>query len=102
GVRWYELRSPVSTAAAFSVYQQGTFSPDSTSRWMGSAAMDGAGDLALGYSASSATIKPGILYTGRVPGDPLGTMETEATILAGSGSQNGGLTRWGDYTSLRI
>ena len=102
GERWYELRSPVSTTAGFSVFQQGTFSPDSAYRWMGSAAMDAAGDLALGYSVSSSSINPGIRYTGRVPGDPLGTLETEATIISGTGSQTGGLTRWGDYTAMRI
>jgi Concanavalin A-like lectin/glucanases superfamily/Chitobiase/beta-hexosaminidase C-terminal domain/Domain of unknown function (DUF2341) len=102
GERWYELRSPVSTKAAFSIYQQSTFSPDSTYRWMGSAAMDGAGDIALGYSVSSSSINPGIRYTGRVPGDALGTMETEATILSGTGSQTNGLTRWGDYSAMRI
>ena len=102
GERWYELRSPVSTSAAFSVFQQGTFSPDSTYRWMGSAAMDGAGDLALGYSVSSSSMNPGIRYTGRTPGDPLGTLETEATIISGTGSQTGGLNRWGDYTAMRI
>src|SRR5206468_2062923 len=31
GVRWYELRDP---GTGLSVYQQGTFGPDSTSRWM--------------------------------------------------------------------
>src|SRR5262249_17218195 len=43
GVRWYELRSAVSPSAVFSVFQQSTFAPDSTFRWMGSAAMDQAG-----------------------------------------------------------
>jgi hypothetical protein len=103
GVRWYELRAPISPSGTFSVFQQGTFSPsDGTYRWMGSAAMDQAGDIALGYSASSNTIHPAIRYTGRMPGDPAGTMGTEASLLEGAGSQTSGLSRWGDYTSLRI
>ena len=103
GVRWYELRAPVSSTGAFSVFQQGTFSPaDGTYRWMGSAAMDQAGDIALGYSASSTSIHPAIRYTGRTPSDPAGTMGTEASLLEGPGSQTGGLSRWGDYTALRI
>ena len=102
GVRWYELRSSVSASAVFSVYQQGTFAPDATFRWMGSAAMDQAGDLAIGYSASSSTIHPAVRYSGRVPGDPLGTLESEASIIEGTGSQTNGLHRWGDYSSLRI
>jgi hypothetical protein len=101
GVRWYELQSPVSTTGTFSVYQQGTFAPDSDYRWMGSAAMDQAGNMALGYSVSSATTYPSIRYTGRAPTDALGAMSAEASIIEGSGSQTG-YSRWGDYTSMRI
>jgi hypothetical protein len=101
--RWYEIRSPGTTPV---VFQQGTFSPDATWRWAGSIAMDKVGDIALGYSASSATVKPAIRYTGRVPSDPAGTMESEANILAGTGSQtrpgNSQPWRWGDYSSMAI
>lgn len=99
GVRWYELRN---AGTAFSVYQQGTYAPDSTYRWMGSAAMDQGGDLAIGYSASSSSIHPAVRYSGRVPGDPLGTLESESSIIEGAGSQTNNLHRWGDYSSLRI
>ncbi len=99
GVRWYELRISGGNA---SVYQQSTYAPDSTYRWMGSIAMDKAGDIALGYSASSSTIHPGIRYTGRVPGDPLNTMEGENTVLSGGGSQLRTLNRWGDYSSMSV
>ena len=99
GIRWYELQglnaSPV-------VFQQGTFSPDTTYRWMGSIAEDKARDIAVGYSVSSSSLHPGIAYTGRVPADPLGQMESEAILLTGSGSQTGGVSRWGDYTAMRI
>jgi hypothetical protein len=37
GLRWYELRTPLPGNGNFSVYQQSTFAPDSTYRWMGSA-----------------------------------------------------------------
>jgi len=37
-----------------------------------------------------------------VPGDPLGTLETETSILEGAGSQLTGLSRWGDYTALQV
>ena len=98
-IRWYEILDP---SGAVTVHQQGTFAPDSTYRWMASAAMDKLNDIAIGYSASSSTIHPGIRYTGRVPTDPLGTMETESSVLEGSGSQNGGLSRWGDYTAMQV
>jgi hypothetical protein len=99
GVRWYELRSPNATPT---VFQQGTYSPDSNSRWMGSIALDKLGDIALGYSVSSGSIHPAIRYTGRVPADALGTMESENTIVQGNGSQLTGLNRWGDYSSMAI
>ncbi|HEV2492108.1 MAG TPA: hypothetical protein VG204_03455 [Terriglobia bacterium] len=99
GVRWYEIRSPGTTPTLF---QQGTYSPDSNFRWMPSIAMDKAGDIALGYSVSSSAIHPTIAYTGRVPSDPLGAMETENTIITGGGSQTNGLTRWGDYSSMAV
>ena len=102
GVRWYELRQTPGSGS-FSVYQQGTFAPDSSYRWMGSLAMDKAGDIALGYSVSSASMHPSIAYTVHVPGtDALGTMEAETTIINGTGSQTGGLNRWGDYSSMSI
>jgi len=101
GVRWYELRADLSTSTNVSLYQQGTFSPDSNYRWMGSTAMDQAGDIAIAYSVSSNTVYPSIRYTGRTPADALGTMQSEASLRVGSGSQTG-YARWGDYSSLRI
>ncbi len=99
GVRWYEIRSPGGTPA---IYQQSTYSPDATFRWMPSIAMDKAGDIALGYSASSGAIHPAVRYTGRVPSDPLGTLGTENSIIEGTGSQTRSLNRWGDYSSMAL
>ncbi|MDE3089177.1 MAG: hypothetical protein KGJ80_07310 [Chloroflexota bacterium] len=99
GVRWYELRR---SGGPWSIRQQGTYAPDASSRWMGSIAMDGQGDLALGYSVSSGSVYPSIRYAGRLAGDPLGTLpQTEATLQAGSGSQTY-TNRWGDYTSMSV
>lgn len=85
GVRWYELRN---TGSGWTLFQEGTYAPaDGLERWMGSIAMNGDGDIAIGYSVSSSTINPEIRYTGRRDGDPLGTMTiTEGTIFSGAGS----------------
>jgi hypothetical protein len=100
GMRWYELRDPNGTPT---IFQQGTYQPDSTYRWMGSIAMDHTGDMGMGFSVSSSSLHPGIRYTGRLVGDPLGQMgQGEGTIITGAGSQNGGLYRWGDYTSMSV
>src|SRR5438552_1879821 len=99
GVRWYEIRSP---GGSPTVYQQSTFAPDARYRWMGSAAMDRVGDIAVGYSVASATMNPAIAYTGRTPTDPLGTLDAETILISGTGSQLSGLKRWGDYSSMAI
>jgi hypothetical protein len=106
--RWYELRlsglpDPVNCPAGYPcIFQQGTYSPDGASRWMGSAAMDESGDIALGYSKSSLTVLPEIDVTGRVPGDPLGTMGSEIVMQAGLGIQQATGNRWGDYSAMTV
>jgi hypothetical protein len=108
GVRWYEIRrevTPSTKATTYSVYQQGTYAPgDGVHRWMGSAAMDKNGNIALGYSVSNGVdVYPGIRYTGRLAGDPLGQMNLgEGTIIDGTGVQTTTNSRWGDYTSLNV
>jgi hypothetical protein len=99
GVRWYEVRTPNS---APTVFQQGTFGPDSATRWMGSIAMDQSSDIALGYSVSSSSVYPSIYFTGRVAADTPGSMEGEQLIVNGSGSQTEGVSRWGDYSAMTV
>ena len=101
GIRWYELRTPATTPT---VFQQGTYAPDSSYRWMGSIAMDQSGNMALGYSTSSSTLHPQINYTGRLSTSPAGVMDQgEGTIINGAGSQTGqSLSRWGDYSSMSV
>jgi hypothetical protein len=100
GIRWMEVRNMGTTP---SVYQQGTYAPDSNDRWMPSLAVNQQGDMAVGYSVSSASRYPAIRYAGRLAGDPLGTLgQTERTLINGTGSQNGGYTRWGDYSSMSV
>jgi hypothetical protein len=72
GIRWFELRGV--TAGPVTVFQESTYQPDTTWRWMGSTAMDGQGNLAIGFSASSSTINPQIRYAGRLATDPLNTL----------------------------
>jgi hypothetical protein len=99
GVRWYELRNPNATPT---VFQQGTYTPDSNFRWMGSIGMDKAGNIAVGYSVSGSSMHPAIRYTGRAPSDALGTLQAENSLVEGSGSQLSNLNRWGDYSALTI
>ena len=103
GARWYEIRR--NGAGTYSLYQQGTYAPgDGVHRWMGSIAMDKKGNMALGYSVVDGTsVFPGIRYTGRLAGDPLGQMTLgEGTIIDGSGIQRTTNSRWGDYTDITV
>jgi hypothetical protein len=100
GVRWYELRD---SGAGWSIYQQGTYAPDSEHRWMGSLGMDKAGNMALGFSVSGADLYPSIRYAGRLPADPLGALsQSEQTLVAGGGAQTHSSGRWGDYSTMSL
>jgi hypothetical protein len=100
-VRWFELRN--TTAGPVTLFQQGTYQPDTTHRWMGSAAMDQQGNMAVGYSASSSSINPQIRYAGRLAADPLNTLpQAEVHLFDGTGSQTATNSRWGDYSDLTI
>jgi uncharacterized repeat protein (TIGR01451 family) len=101
GVRWLEIRNVTNGPA--SVNQESTYQPDSTWRWMGSAAMDTDGNLAIGFSASSGSIFPQLRYAGRLSTDPLNQLsQGESTLFSGTGSQTGTSSRWGDYSALTI
>ena len=104
-IRWYELRNASGqtlNSANPVVHQQGTFSPSADHRWMGSAAIDKTGGIAVGYNISSSAIKPSIRFAYRAPTDPLGTMGNETEALAGPGVQTPSLSRWGDYSTISV
>jgi len=101
GMRYYELRRALPDGA-FTVQEQATFAPDAENRWMGSAALDGQGNMAVGYSVSSTSVYPSIRYAGRRADDPSnGLYLGEATLFAGAASQTG-VNRWGDYSALCV
>lgn len=100
-LRWYELRFNGSSTDPV-VYQQSTYAPDSTNRFLGSMAMDKFGNIAIGYSTSSKKMYPSIAFAARKTNDALNTLTLSQQILAGTGSQTGGITRWGDYSSMTI
>ncbi len=104
GIRWFELRK---TGGAWTVYQQGTYAPQAPGaawqhRWIGSIAMDRAGNIALGYSVSSSDgVFPSIRYAGRLATDRLGRLPRgEQTLVNGAGSST--FVRWGDYSSMNV
>ena len=100
GVRWYEFRN---TGSGWTNYQEGTYSPDSDDRWMGSISINASGDIALGYSRSSTAMFPSIYVTGQTADQSgSGVMNVaETEIFSGSGSQTGA-SRWGDYSMMSV
>jgi hypothetical protein len=101
GIRWFELRKSVNPPGGWNLHQEGTHSDGATHRWMGSAALDGRGNLALAYSVSSPTVFPGLRYAGRLASAVPGTLpEGEHSIVEGADSS--AINRWGDYASLSV
>jgi uncharacterized repeat protein (TIGR01451 family) len=125
GVRWYELQN---TSGNWVIRQQGTFAAqplnattegDLLHRWMGSAAIDRFGNIALGYSIvnnadndgvlnNAGEVYPGIRYTGRRFDDPLNLLQQgENIILNGTTPQvfndaTDNPQRWGDYSAMTV
>ncbi|MEZ0235468.1 MAG: hypothetical protein ACAH81_11045 [Actinomycetota bacterium] len=101
GLRWYEL---MDDGTGWAIQNQGTYSPDDTkSRWMGSVAMDEAGNIAAGYSLSSGKIFPSIAIAGRTAGAAANTFDlTERKVFTGLGSEDGRYGRWGDYSDMTV
>ena len=96
------VRNP--TNGPVTVIQESTNHPGTTWRWLGSSAMDNAGDIAVGFSRpSSSTVYPAMRYAGRLSSDPINSMaQGEATMFAGAGSQSSTGNRWGDYSAMSV
>ncbi|MEO7063445.1 MAG: hypothetical protein ABI082_06725, partial [Dokdonella sp.] len=110
GVRWVHFdlddhgTNPAqATALDKWIVDQGTYAPDATNRWMGGIAIDGSGNIGVGYSKSDATINPQIDISGRTLGDAAGTLRDEqACTPITTGSQTSSSNRWGDYSSMSV
>ncbi len=83
---WFELRD---SGLGWALNQAGILAPDGENRFTGSIAMDVAGDMALGYTAASATLHPSIRYAGRLAADTTGTLpQGETSLLESDGSES--------------
>jgi isoaspartyl peptidase/L-asparaginase-like protein (Ntn-hydrolase superfamily) len=102
--RWVEMRRDATDALGepWTTFQEGAYQPDTDDRWMGSIAMDAAGNIAVGYSVSSLTTNPAVRYTARKASDPLNTMRDEQILVAGTGVNTSTSNRWGDYSVMTV
>ena len=100
GIRWMELRRM--PGADWTVYQEGTYAPDDgLHRYVPSIAMDGGGNIALGYSVTGEDVLVDLRFTGRRASDPLGEMTVQEYVL-GEGSTTIPFFRFGDYAHMTI
>ena len=95
------VRDPQSGSAA-AVYQQGTIVDPDTDFWLGSIAMDRAGNIAVGFNAMSKRDFSSVYVAARKPSDPRGAMFGPLRLAVGSGVQFNSFKRWGDYSSMTV
>ncbi len=99
GVRWYECR--INKDRSVRLQQQGTYAPDGFYRWMASPAIDGAGNIGIGYSFGGTPHFVGQRFAARLAHDPPGQLTLRETVLVeGQAAQN--VMRWEDYTQTAI
>jgi hypothetical protein len=67
---------------------------------MPSIGVDSFSNMAIGYSASSATLNPSIRYAGRLPTDPPNDLGQGEAILIAGAHQMTNTGRWGDYSGM--
>ncbi|CAM1344812.1 GEVED domain-containing protein [Tenacibaculum amylolyticum] len=101
GVRWYELRQN-GDGQPWSIYQEGTYiAPDGRHAFGASMAMDGEGNIGMGYSSVSSTESISLRYTGRFKDDPLNAMTAVEELIVQSNSDNTA-NRYADYSHLTV
>lgn len=104
-IKWVELRQN-QPSGAWTLYQEGIYTPDALNRWVGSIAMDDNGSIALCYAVAGPTptaTAASLRYTGRLASDPLGQMTfAETTAQAGSGAMTACGNRFGDYSQTSL
>jgi PKD repeat protein len=101
GIRWYELRE---SGGTWTLYQEGTFGPnDGNHRFIPSAAMNGAGDIGIGYLVSSTSTYVSTAVAGQSAANSgSGFLDAAETICStGSGVQLD-VNRSGDYSSTSV
>ena len=106
-VRWYEVATNSFPLANPTLVQSGNVDPGAgIYAWVPAIAVDGAGNMGIGFAMGGPNQYFGAGFTGRLASDPPGQTVTPVTqLVAGeapyvlvSGSRN----RWGDYSGLAI
>ena len=105
---WWELDT--SALVPIGVVQQGDVGGEDiaggTYTFFPSIAVDGSGNMGIGFAASAPTIFPSAAYTGRLSSEPLGTVQPTEIFAAGQDfyirTFGGPRNRWGDYSGIAV
>lgn len=104
GLRWFELRR--TGGGAWALHDEGTFGGDTDSPTahflLGTPAMDGQGNIALGYNKTdvgAVTVFPSVGFAGRLATDPPGTFGAENDVVLGEGPYE---SFWGPQAAMGI
>jgi len=100
GVRWYEFT--IASDRSLRLRQQGTYAPDGFYRWMASPAIDGQGNIGIGYSFGGTPHFAGQRFAARRAGDPLGVLTLHESVLADGEAPQINTMRWEDYSQTAI
>ncbi len=101
GIRWYELRQ-TADGQPWTIFQEGTYTaPDGRHAFGASMAMDGEGNIGMGYSSVSSRESISLRYSGRFKDDPLNTMTAIEELIVLSTSDNPA-DRYADYSHLTV
>jgi hypothetical protein len=100
GVRWYEFRLDGQRNVV--LHQQGTYCPQGGYRWMASPAIDGLGNIGIGYSFGGADHYPGQRFAARLAGDPLGVLSLRETVMVEGEAAQTNTFRWEDYSQTAV
>jgi len=101
GIRWYEFRE---TGGTWTKHQEGTYAPnDGLHRWMPSIAMNGQGDIGIGYLFSSDTSFMSIAAVGQTAAaSGSGVLDSDELVCVYGGGPQTGVSRSGDYSSTSV
>jgi hypothetical protein len=100
GVRWYEFRLDHDRQPK--LYQQGTYAPGGSYRWMASPAIDAKGNIGIGYSFGGEHDFPGQRFAARCDGDPLGQLTLHEQVLVDGEAAQTDTKRWEDYAQTAV
>jgi len=104
---WWQIDT--SNLASLAIADQGVVLGEDiatdTYTFFPSIAVNGVGQVAVGFSGSASSIFAGSYYTTREPGDAAGTTSGSATLSSGAAAYERtfcGSNRWGDYSGTAV